>query len=1017
MFMATPSELARYIRFSLETLAESNSHHQFEQLCFEVARARIISNLMPATGPVSSKGDQGRDGESYWIALKDERSAGATSMYRARASTEAVVLACTIQRDGVNKKIKQDLRSITGRGQSVDRIIYFSVAPVPVGWRHELQHFARDKVGVALDIWDGLAIARELADRDLFPTAASFLQIPAGVEPDPSPVDEEGIPEWYADDKRRLTELSGRIQSLGDLNDIVPALRLSSTTASLHGDLAAWLSLASELIAPNVTAVARQRARFEVAWASSRGNDSLFPVDQIVADYFSELTSSEHVEPAQLNDASMLLNLVHGARLRRQTIHSLKQVELWWDAVCEIVQGELAEPTTSNARAELLAVLAYLNLQQRYPADKLPHEGELPSMSETSRNRDQALAPDINEMSDISLMDVDRAMACLTELIELLPRAPLFPVEDTAAVFAFWSPLLSRHDQYSFVRSGLDDAIERIEGKAARARRCLSRANQQVRAHQYVRALEEIHEAKFNWWQGETLEQGVSMLVLAARIYLRLDLPIAAKQYAMAAAGAVNVHGGIDLKAVIPEAFMLSAEANYAAGQSLTSTFIFGLGLLAQTAFAEDAANVERHSYVEEALVVQAHILRMANELRPSLVPVLRGRLVECGALEAVQHIAAAASEVPFRTEAEIVDIADRSNAGRPFSDVGRFRLYQWSALGIDWSIRCTNNRSSALATERVVASLQVLSAVLALHDAELIPGKINLELTVDRPASERGLDQAARRTEKGELWRLVGITDAPDPDAMDVETMALSFGLYFERSLLTQERFSALMESAFENGATHKLVVGRPYNEVADILQDDEYELLSGRPESQLGESKRREVEVVGDLAARADVASSYDREKVLANIEYRYSTIPEVLWRSLPHVRSLPGFAGLRDSLRAAKWKDWHILLAIVGILANERLSSRGIEVTNRLTSAAHDALRKLYQDPERPDDALPTIDDFSDERMTMQITVSAIAGIRTNGGSLNSEDVTSEEVMSVLARRYRYWEDDVPHELLFD
>ncbi|GAA2531390.1 hypothetical protein GCM10010398_15610 [Streptomyces fimbriatus] len=57
-------QLERRIRFALSILGESNSHHDFETLSLGLTLRRITSNLVPATGPVSSGGDLGWDAES-----------------------------------------------------------------------------------------------------------------------------------------------------------------------------------------------------------------------------------------------------------------------------------------------------------------------------------------------------------------------------------------------------------------------------------------------------------------------------------------------------------------------------------------------------------------------------------------------------------------------------------------------------------------------------------------------------------------------------------------------------------------------------------------------------------------------------------------------------------------------------------------------------------------------------------------------------------------------------------------
>jgi hypothetical protein len=160
--MASPTQLAAQIRFTLETLAEANDHRTFERICVGLARRRIVSNLLPATGPVSAGGDQGRDAESHWTDLPNE---GATSWFSLLASTERVALACTIQKSDGAAKIRRDLSAIAESGNEIRRVIYFTVTAVPVAQRHQLQSHASDTHGIDLDIWDAQGIAHNLADQ------------------------------------------------------------------------------------------------------------------------------------------------------------------------------------------------------------------------------------------------------------------------------------------------------------------------------------------------------------------------------------------------------------------------------------------------------------------------------------------------------------------------------------------------------------------------------------------------------------------------------------------------------------------------------------------------------------------------------------------------------------------------------------------------------------------------------------------------------------------------------------
>jgi hypothetical protein len=58
-------QFIKYLRFQLNELSAENGHHTFEHICREVARARLATNLVPATGPVAGGGDAGRDFETF----------------------------------------------------------------------------------------------------------------------------------------------------------------------------------------------------------------------------------------------------------------------------------------------------------------------------------------------------------------------------------------------------------------------------------------------------------------------------------------------------------------------------------------------------------------------------------------------------------------------------------------------------------------------------------------------------------------------------------------------------------------------------------------------------------------------------------------------------------------------------------------------------------------------------------------------------------------------------------------
>lgn len=114
--MASIDQVISQVRFGLEQLSSRNAHHEFEHLCRHLARARICSNILPATGPVAAGGDQGRDFETFSTYLNSTSLAGST--FVGLASTKPIAFTCSLEdKKSINRKIKSDVKTITDFGQ------------------------------------------------------------------------------------------------------------------------------------------------------------------------------------------------------------------------------------------------------------------------------------------------------------------------------------------------------------------------------------------------------------------------------------------------------------------------------------------------------------------------------------------------------------------------------------------------------------------------------------------------------------------------------------------------------------------------------------------------------------------------------------------------------------------------------------------------------------------------------------------------------------------------------------
>ncbi|CAL9366249.1 hypothetical protein SUDANB105_00768 [Streptomyces sp. enrichment culture] len=375
-------QLERRIRFALSNLGESNSHHEFEALCLGLARRRITSNLLPATGPVSSGGDQGRDAESHWTNIP--RELPGTSLFAALASTQRVVMAWTIQSTDVPGKIRSDLASICRQGTPVDRVIYFTVTAVPTRKRHDLIDEATRTHHIELEIWDAAALALHLADYDLFYLAVQYLHLPSDLTP-PRPDGAGELPDWYVEARQRWQAIDEPSGTLGELVDLRGPLRHATFHDEARANLPEWIGHARALLDAAVGENTALRTRYEIVVATLRGLGDMHPADHLARNFFDTVTAVDTLtDPGILEDAVVLLEYGFGALVRGLTAITAEDLYRWQRLLTDKIDHLLDADPPANAMAHLLAMRARLALHTDMTADLRPAPEDLPTVAEVT---------------------------------------------------------------------------------------------------------------------------------------------------------------------------------------------------------------------------------------------------------------------------------------------------------------------------------------------------------------------------------------------------------------------------------------------------------------------------------------------------------------------------------------------------------------------------------------------------------------------------------------------------------
>jgi hypothetical protein len=261
--MVRIEEIRSFIRFQISQLSIKNAHHEFERMCFDLAKQRICSNLLPSTGPVSSGGDQGRDFLSFKTYL--DKNLSSESSFIGSATNLAIVGACSLQEE-YHTKIKSDTTKIMEYGLPVDCILFFSGADIPISKKNELEHWARQKHNVLLDIFDAWAITNLLTDSEIFWIAEQYLSIPNDFFP-------HGMgPEWY--ERAYLKWSADNIQPINHINyhEVKSGLIHSTfNDPKLKKDIPFWIKCIEHFQKQDTFSKMRRNATYEIIVCNLRG--------------------------------------------------------------------------------------------------------------------------------------------------------------------------------------------------------------------------------------------------------------------------------------------------------------------------------------------------------------------------------------------------------------------------------------------------------------------------------------------------------------------------------------------------------------------------------------------------------------------------------------------------------------------------------------------------------------------------------------------------------------------------
>lgn len=966
------AELRPYIRFQLSQLSVRNAAHEFEHLTFDLARARIASNFLPATGPVQAGGDQGRDFESFRSFLAS--SPLSSSIFSDRVRAGIIVGACTLNKQ-IESKIKSDLKTIFSFEVQPTHVAYFCEPDVPVAKRHALQQYCHETYRATLDIFDGQAIADMLSDRDTSWIADQYLEIPAELWP-PGSLDGS-----YISARDRWLSRNQEPENYANFLEIRSGLRTATFQEDARRDLDGWIAAMRNFLKDGFSERIVQRVRYEIAVAELRGHGSLDPAISLVEAFFASLSATR--PPAEILDGATLIVYIWGSRLRGQSSVSEEQFVPWLEQNDEVIESALAAANSQSDRCLLLeghAMTAFIS-----------REGDC--------------APDDQ---------INRFFTRWDSVVDLVSKILPYPINHIADIFEEATAVIDADDRLRVLIEKVDALVAERAGKGAAADRSRRRAVRYLKEGRIVAAIDELHHAKADWFTGEHIEGSILAMLLLSQSYEALGLHYAARFYASAALfTALNVHSDRTSRYVSQAAFRTSVTF-FAAGEGVTYVYSLGNALTAHSAVAENPHDWPRHPLVQQSVAQAAVFRAIAIHLAPEFVKLIDDAMGSWPiSPEELDEFRAISEGDPWSamTNDEITGKVAAELGQDLFSDIGDTRSAIWSAFGIIWRIRCGAEQDCWLAALELAAAMQIVQVEFADVDLLIIPSQV----LIDVELSDASIPKCKQLPDNGRLaWKVSMSRGMPDhlTEKYEAYLIGVVIMVLGQASALPVPKLRELIESKMRRGLPGRVFSVRPLRELMSLVQPHNENLSALKLMVRPHLLRTLHPLEVDELRWRIGPGPGYSRAIAEEYLRNRYNTSTRSLRLTLSRINSDTRCRHLLLRMRMEGILDWQLLGAVASIVAQWQVEKKfGHE-----TSSAGDVYSKRMSErifrEERTDDPAFDLDVLTEERLRLQLKIGIAASFRIWKLESHRHTPDLDAMKRLLDERYGHSSDDISH-----
>ena len=970
-----PTQIASVIRFHLGQMKVNNAHHDFEHLCRQLARLRVYSNVIPATGPVSAGGDGGRDFETYRMALSWPLAD--RSNFAARSSgMRAVAFACSL--DGqIESKIRSDVRSILAKG-AVDEVVVFCEADLAVAKRHALQRWSKTEYDLELQIFDGQAVSELLADRETLWIAHEYLRLPAELTL-PGIDRHEGYEASLAGWQERLPIVVNH----ADFLEIKWALRHATFDLGARANLNFWLRKMEAFIGAPAPRPLQRAALYEVSVATLRGTGELDSEITRVRDFMSDFDAFTAI--AELQDTATLLVYVTGAQALGQVHFDAAEPYGWRKRLVDILDREIAAPIGPGRRAGLLSVRGFVCIVPE-GADREP--------------------------------PVDDTFVYWNRMMDDAEQSPQFPIEEFTDHLSKIVALFGSHVRFADLAERADALLSKRSGAAIAAEKIFERALAYYKQDKLLDAVRELCRVQAAWFTGDTMARFQKATYLMAQCYGELRCAYAAKYHALIGAYIARYSDDPEVKASLSRMLFAAADAEDAGGNSLGFVTLLARALDGHVQFDSNPLDGDEHPDIAIQFGQVAALRGLAMRAGKDHAALIDDYLKAWPEPLLTPIVQASEDPTGFWARGSMDETwAGLQDAflGRPFGDVGPTRTIVWRALGVRWSVSFSNTHAATALFERFVTEAQIALVALAGVDLCLLPLSVHIELTSGGKVARLKMIKPRARADDVDLhWALALPSRSSSllPEEQVRRTLPIIGELIRQCSTLPNEDLFGKLEEPLETAA-NRIFIGRLYEELyAEFMPSGEFRGGRRRKLPIFGNARPFETAEHPLLAWIGGPGPTYSAEVSTEAILGRYRRGMTCAGQTARRLLADPATRSRLEALHRAGVKDWELLSTIANAVVNTRVNIGSDIPTEDEKQRFHAAFDVL----ERAEDALdPAL--FNDDFLTLMRRTFQAAFLSGWGLVLFTRVLPHRALEAFLIARYGLRSDDQPHANIFE